>query len=203
MKQNITSNGLLGLPHYRNSRVSMSLAEPLYKNLFTMQITLPQALGADQQSTNLLLEEVTSVTGLNTNKVPGAVEQKYKYASRSFAGGKPNETTVDLTINFNLNLTYDGEDGTPSNFVVKMLRKWTDLIYDPITGRTGLKKDYVADQAVITMQDRAGTPFWQWICYNIFPTKGIDDVGLTYDTPDLVAIQGLTFRCDYFDEIQL
>ena len=203
MKQNITSNGLLGLPHYRNSRVSMSLAEPLYKNLFTMQITLPQAIGADAQSTNLLLEEVTSVTGLNTNKVPGAVEQKYKYASRSFAGGKPNETTIDLTINFNLNLTYDGEDGTPSNFAVKMLRKWTDLIFDPITGRTGLKKDYVADQAVITMQDRAGTPFWQWICYDIFPTKGIDDVGLTYDTPDLVAIQGLTFRCDYFDEIQL
>lgn len=203
MKQNITSNGLLGLPHYRNSRVSMSLAEPLYKNLFTMQITLPQAIGADQQSTNLLLEEVTSVTGLNTNKVPGAVEQKYKYASRSFAGGKPNETTIDLTINFNLNLTYDGKDGTPSNFVVKMLRKWTDLIFDPITGRTGLKKDYVADQAVITMQDRAGTPFWQWICYNIFPTKGIDDVGLTYDTPDLVAVQGLTFRCDYYDEIQL
>lgn len=203
MKQNITSNGLLGLPHYRNSRVSMSLAEPLYKNLFTMQITLPQAIGADAQSTNLLLEEVTSVTGLNTNKVPGAVEQKYKYASRSFAGGKPNETTIDLTINFNLNLTYDGEDGTPSNFAVKMLRKWTDLIFDPITGRTGLKKDYVADQAVITMQDRAGTPFWQWICYNIFPTKGIDDVGLTYDTPDLVAVQGLTFRCDYYDEIQL
>jgi len=203
MKQNITSNGLLGLPHYRNSRVSMSLAEPLYKNLFTMQITLPQAIGADAQSTNLLLEEVTSVTGLNTNKVPGAVEQKYKYASRSFAGGKPNETTIDLTINFNLNLTYDGEDGTPSNFAVKMLRKWTDLIFDPITGRTGLKKDYVADQAVITMQDRAGTPFWQWICYDIFPTKGIDDVGLTYDTPDLVAVQGLTFRCDYYDEIQL
>ena len=203
MKQNITSNGLLGLPHYRNSRVSMSLAEPLYKNLFTMQITLPQAIGADAQSTNLLLEEVTSVTGLNTNKVPGAVEQKYKYASRSFAGGKPNETTIDLTVNFNLNLTYDGEDGTPSNFAVKMLRKWTDLIFDPITGRTGLKKDYVADQAVITMQDRAGTPFWQWICYDIFPTKGIDDVGLTYDTPDLVAVQGLTFRCDYYDEIQL
>jgi hypothetical protein len=84
-----------------------------------------------------------------------------------------------------------------------MLRKWTDLIFDPITGRTGLKKDYVADQAVITMQDRAGTPFWQWICYDIFPTKGIDDVGLTYDTPDLVAVQGLTFRCDYYDEIQL
>ena len=65
MVQDITSNGLLGLPHFRNSRISMGLMEPIYKNLFTVQITLPKALGYDDAATNLFLEEVSKVDGLS------------------------------------------------------------------------------------------------------------------------------------------
>ena len=201
MVQDITSNGLLGLPHFRNSRISMGLMEPIYKNLFTVQITLPKALGYDDAATNLFLEEVTKVDGLDTHKVPGATEQAYKYANRSFASGKPDNTYVDISLDFEVNLQYDGDQ--PTSFLIKTLRKWTDLIYDPLTGRTGLKKDYVADQMVITMQDRAGTPFWQWICYNIFPTKGIGAVPLDYSQGDLLKISGWTLRCAHFDEVQL
>lgn len=199
--QEITSNGLLGLPHYRNSRISKALMEPIYKNFFTVQIDLPAGIGVDEAGTNLFLEEVTKVGGLDTHKVPEATDQKYKFSSRSFANGTPGNTYIDISLDFEVNLDYSG--GTPSNFLIKTIRKWTDLIYDPLTGRCGLKKDYVADQMVITMQDRAGTPYWQWICYNVFPTKGIGDPGLDYNTNDLLKVSGWTLRCDEYDEIQL
>lgn len=201
--QTITSHGLLGLPHFRNSRVSMALMEPIYKNYFTVQITLPEAIGVDEAGTNLFLEEVTSVKGLDTHKVPTATTQDYKYSKRSFAMPTPGDTFIDISLDFECNLAYDGESGTPTNFAIKTVRKWTDLIYDPLTGRTGLKRDYVADQMVITMQDRAGNPYWQWVCYNVFPTKGIGDPGLDYNAGDLFKVAGWTLRCDYYDEIQL
>ena len=199
--QNITSNGLLGLSHFNNSRVSMALMEPVYKNFFTVQIKLPEALGYGDDDTNLFLEEITKVGGLNTHKVEQATTQGYKWAQRSFAQGKPNETTVDITLDFEVNLDYTS--GRPSNFLIKTLRKWTDLVYDPLTGRSGLKKDYVADQMVVTMQDRAGTPFWQWVFYNVFPTTGIGDPGLDYNTTDLLKITGFTLRSDVWSETML
>ena len=42
--QDITSKGLSGLPHFRSSRVSMGMWEPVYQNLFTVAITLPEAI---------------------------------------------------------------------------------------------------------------------------------------------------------------
>lgn len=198
----INSNGLLGLPHYRNSRVSMEMYEPIYKNTFTVQIELPEALNADEQATNLFLEGVTKVGGLDTHKVPEASDQKYKYSSRSFANGTPGNTFIDITLDFEVNLSYDSNN-QPSNYLIKTIRKWTDLIYDPLTGRTGIKREYAAGRMIITMQDRKGTPYWQWICYNVFPTKGIGDPGLDYNASDFLKVSGWTLRCDYFDEIQL
>ena len=98
-----TSKGLIGLPHYDNSRISSELWEPIYNNLFTVQLTLPEALALDTETTNLLLEEVTKVEGLDTNKNPGAVDsQTYKYANRSFAKGKPDNTFIDIKLDFNI-----------------------------------------------------------------------------------------------------
>ena len=179
-----TSPGLLGLPHFQNSRVSMALMEPVYKNFFTVQIKLPEAIGYGEDQTNLFLEEVTKVGGLNTHKVEQAVTQGYKFAQRSFAQGKPNETTVDLTLDFEVNLDYSG--GNPSNFLIKTIRKWTDLVYDPLTGR-----------------DRAGSPFWQWVFYDVFPTTGIGDPGLDYNSTDLLKVTGWTLRADRWSELIL
>ena len=38
------SNGLLGLSHFRNSRVATSLWEPIYQNLFSVQLVPPMGL---------------------------------------------------------------------------------------------------------------------------------------------------------------
>ena len=102
------SNGLIGLSHFKNSRISSDLMEPVYLNIFTVQISLPSAIGATEQDTNLLLEGVQRVGGLDTNKNPGAVTQNYKYAQRSFAGARPENTYIDIDLDFEVNLQYNG-----------------------------------------------------------------------------------------------
>lgn len=193
------SNGLIGLSHFKNSRISSDLMEPVYLNIFTVQISLPSAIGATEQDTNLLLEGVQRVGGLDTNKNPGAVTQNYKYAQRSFAGARPENTYVDIDLDFEVNLQYNGD--TPGNITLKTLRKWSDLIFDPLTGRTGLKKDYIAPNMTVTLQDRAGNPHRQWICFNLFPITQITVPELNYMSQDLYKITGYRLRADYFNEI--
>lgn len=195
------SNGLIGLSHFKNSRISSDLMEPVYLNIFTVQISLPSAIGATEQDTNLLLEGVQRVGGLDTNKNPGAVTQNYKYAQRSFAGARPENTYIDIDLDFEVNLQYNGD--TPSMFIIKTLRKWSDLIFDPLTGRTGLKRDYIAPNMTITQQDRAGNPFHQWVCYNLFPITNITVPELNYMGQDLYKVTGYRLRCDYFSELIL
>ena len=102
---------------------------------------------------------------------------------------------MDIQISFEVNL-----NRTPSAYVLKTLRKWNDLVYDPLTGRTGLKIDYVAPWALITLYDRASNPFWQWKLYNVFPTAKIPPIDLEYNSGDLYKIDGYKLACDSWDE---
>lgn len=196
MADNFTSQGLFGLSHFRNSRASQELFEPVYQNLYTVQIALPPKIGATPEDTNLLLEGITNISGLQSSSFPtNLATQKFKWSERRFAGAKPEKTTMDVVLDFEVNV-----DNTPSVYTVKTLRKWCDLVYDPLTGRTGIKADYVAPWALITLYDRAARPFWQWKLYYVFPMTGIPEVPLDYSNEDVFKIVGFTLACDYWDE---
>ena len=196
MAENFKSQGSYGLSHFKNSRAAQELFEPVYQNLFTIQIALPIGVGSTEENTNLLLENVLRIGGLQSHTFPTSpVAQKYKWATRRFAGAKPDDTTMDLSIDFEVNL-----DKTPSAYVLKTLRKWSDLVYDPLTGRTGLKADYVAPWTLITMYDRAGNPFWQWKLYYVFPIAQITEPTPDYNEEEIYRITGWGLACDYWDE---
>jgi hypothetical protein len=195
------SNGLLGLSHFRNSRVATSLWEPIYQNLFAVSIVPPDGIeDRSDERMNIILEGVQSVGTITASKASSPVEQKYKFATRSYASAVPESTTIDLEIEFMLNVNM--ESGTPDNYTYKFLRQWVDLIYDPLTGHQGIKKDYVAPSITVTMYTRNNLPLWQWIFYYCWPTKGAPQPSLNYTNADLMK-GSMTFRCDWWDECML
>jgi hypothetical protein len=196
MAENFKSKGTFGLPHFRNSRAAQELYEPLYLNLFTVEISLPVGVGSTEENKNLLLENVQQIGGLESNSFPSSpVGQFYKWAERRFAGAKPEKTTMDVTLNFEINL-----NRTPSAYALKTLRRWNDLVYDPLTGRTGIKADYVAPWVLITMYDRAANPYWQWKLYDVFPTTAIPAPELDYQSEEIYRIEGYGLAADSWDE---
>ena len=85
----VSSVGLMGLSHFRTSRVSMEKYEPVYLNLFTVEIELPSKLAVSEADRNLFLEGIKTVKGLQTDAIPDVIQQQYKFADRSFAGSGP------------------------------------------------------------------------------------------------------------------
>lgn len=185
------------------------LYEPVYENLFTVTIQLPRAvselLGSDEDE-KLLLEGVRKVEGLDTQKVPNTVEQKYKFASRRFAASGPTETTLDLNLDFEINVRHQIVDGAatqPSMYTLRILRMWDDLIYDPLTGTQGLKIEYVAPEMEVILHDKKGNPFWLWKCYHVFPNKKFNPPTISYDSKEIYKVTGYGLACDYWDEAML
>lgn len=177
------------LPHYTQSRASSQRYEPIQPNLF--EVTVFSPLGDD---TGLILEQVKTIGGLNNlNPSVDAINQKYKFADRSFAS-MPGQTFMDLTVNFSLNLNEANE-----NYIYNTFRNWYKIIYDPLTGEMGLKKDYVGSM-IIVQYNRAGDIFRKITCKDVFPTGQPDFVDeLSYETPDAVDLT-MTYRCDHWVE---
>lgn len=182
---------MAGLPHYRNSQASMAKYEPLYIAQFEVLLTPPPAVGG----WNLVMEQVLKVDGLDVNKLPEVVEQKYKSAKRSFAGGMNDNTTVDVTLDFEVNL-----DDSNSAYVYKALRQWCDLVYDPLTGRMGLKRDYTGGPMIVNFFNKAGDIYRQVRLASVFPTAPLPKIDTDYNNNDVYRLTGFTLRADYWEE---
>lgn len=180
---------MAGLPHYQNSLFGINKYEPVFLNQFEVLITPPApVLGG-----GILIEQVTSITGLGVDKSGGEASQKYKFARRNYAGATPAATGFDLGINFTVNL-----NDANSMYVFKTLRQWTDLIYNPLTGAMGLKRDYTGT-IVISIFNKQGDVFRRITCRDCFPTTAINAMDLDYSQGTLYAIN-LTWAVDYWDD---
>ena len=177
------------LPHYTQSRASSQRFEPIQPNLFELTVFSP--LGDD---TGLILEQVISIGGLNAlNPSIDPIMQKYKFADRSYAG-MPGQTFVDLPVNFTLNLNDANE-----NYIYNTFRNWYKVIYDPLTGEMGLKKDYVGSM-ILVQYNRAGDIYRKITFKDVFPIGQIDFVDeMNYATQDAVELT-MTYRCDHWVE---
>jgi hypothetical protein len=182
---------MAGLPHYQNSLYSINKYEPVYLNQFEVTVIPPPAVAGGQ----ILLEQVVNVTGLDVDKNPGFVFQKYKFAKRNYAGGKPDKTSLDLGVRFTVNL-----DDANSMYVFKTLRQWTDLIYNPLTGAMGIKQDYTGT-IVISIFNKNGNVFRRITCRDCFPLKAIDPMELDYLNGTTLYEINMAWAVDYWEDL--
>ena len=190
----------MALSHYKNSHAAVNKWEVVNPSLFEVTIIPPAAaLGAsglnNDQMTTLFLEHVRSIGGLDgLNPTVGTAVQKFKQAERHYAGG-PESTHLELNVVFSLNLNDANE-----NYIYTAIRKWRDIIYNPATGASGLKKDY-AGSMVIVEYNRDGSIWRKVICSDVFPTGQPTGMGeKNYDNVNEANELSCTFICDVWDE---
>jgi hypothetical protein len=184
---------MAGLSHYQNSLSGINKFEPVYLNQFEVTILPPGAVAGGE----ILLQHVTKVSGLSLDKNPGVVSQKYKFAKRNYAGPKPDNTFMDLKLSFTVNLNDDN-----SMYVFKTLRQWGDLIYNPLTGAMGLKKDYTGT-IVVSIFNKQGDVFRRITCRDCYLTSPLAPMNLNYLSTDVYKIEDLTWAVDYWDDLFL
>jgi hypothetical protein len=191
---------MAGLPHYTNSQAAIQLYEPVYLNQFEVIINTPAGV---QQLPGLngeliLTQQVKAISGMTVDIQPaGPVEQFYKFATRRYAGGEPSQTDMDLTMEFEVNLNESN-----SMTVYKTLRQWSDLIYNPLTGAMGLKRDYVGSM-VISIFNKQGDVFRRIRIPVCFISTPIPALELDYDQGSNIYSISISWKCDYWEDLFL
>lgn len=182
---------MAGLPHWDNSQAARNYYEPIFQNQFEVIITPPVAI---IENVELLVEHVLTVKGLPEFLTAGSTIQHYKFAKRAYADGVPDNTLTKLEMTFEVNLNEEN-----NMYVYNTLRGWSDLIYDPLTGRQGLKKDYVGE-IYIAIFNKAQDIFREWRFKPAFLSKGLSPLNLDYTNINQVYKITAEFLCDAYKE---
>jgi len=192
---------MAGLPHFKNSQVGQQLFEPLYLNQFTVIINPPSSI--NNTATNaLLVEHVKKISGLPEQAgTGGTVDQMFRFSKRYFAGAKPKDTGAKLTIDFEVNLNNANE-----MYVYNLWRAWANLVYDPLTGRQGLKKDYAPAGAsvYVGVHNRAGDVYREFTFSPVFvygDTSLVGEMALDYGS-DAIYTASFTLQADSYTEVR-
>jgi hypothetical protein len=188
---------MAGLPHYTSSKASINKFEPVFLNQFEVTISPPTAVVPPQGnpgSGNILLEQVTKVSGLQVDQNAGETTQQFKFAKRYYAGAAPQKTGLDVDIEFEVNL-----DDNNSMYVFKVLRQWSDLIYNPLTGAMGLKTNYTGN-ILINVFNKSGDVFRKINLKDCFPMSPITEMGLNYTQTGIYKLN-VTWAVDYFEDV--
>lgn len=192
---------MAGLPHFKNSTAGPGKYEPIYLNQFEVIITPPPAVsGKIGFGNNLMLEHVLKVTSLPEYAGSGSavVIQNYKFSQRTYAPAKPAQTYHQFTIDFEVNL-----NNTNDMYIYNALRAWADLIYNPLTGRQGLKTDYADASIQVTQFNRAGLIFRDFMFSPVFigPNKMTETV-LDYTSEGIYKL-AVQFTADSYTESRI
>ncbi|CAB4175595.1 hypothetical protein UFOVP1247_235 [uncultured Caudovirales phage] len=186
---------MAGLPYWTNSAAAINYYEPIFQNQFEVVLTPPAVIGGANVA--LLVEHVTKLSGLPEINSSGTLaEQKYKFATRSYAGSIPDKTTCDLALTFTVNLNTENDA-----YVYNILRAWNDIVYNPLTGSQGLKRDYVGQMSVFA-SNKTGEIFREWSFPSIIPNSALKAIELDYVAPEVYEAT-MTYRADFWTETRV
>ena len=130
------------MPHVLNVQAGANKWDPVNNAVYEVYFTLPDGIKAEFAADEAILtEQVISVSGLNgLDKTTGQGKQTFLGASVSFQEPVINDTFIEFTIEFNLNLR-----NKTDNFVHKLFRAWEQLNYNLADGTRTLKSQYCSD----------------------------------------------------------
>ena len=177
---------MAGLPHFTNSKAAINNYEPVFLNQFEVIINPPAGILDATTAFNgegILAQQVKSITGLAVDIAPAqTINQNYKFATRRYAGGEPSQSDMALTMEFEVNL-----NDANSMSVYKILRQWSDLIYNPLTGAMGIKADYVGSIS-ISIFNKRGDVFRRIRIPSCFLSEAINPMELDYEQATIYTI---------------
>lgn len=182
----------MALPHYSEDQTQKKGKnfEPVQANLFEVTILPPDGVAGQE----LLLQHVNTIGGLaGLHKDVAAISQKYKFATRSFAG-MVDDTSLEIVINFSLNLNDSNQA-----YLYKTLRQWYRAQYNPETGEMGLKKNYVGT-IVIVQFNREGDIWRKITLDDCFIISGLGFTEqLDYSSAEVQTLE-ITWKSDVYAE---
>jgi len=187
---------MAGLPHWDNSVAAVNNYEPIFQNQFELVINTPAGVTNSDPNNGILLEQILSVSGLPEYLTQGTTTQYYKFAKRAYSAAVPNETLVNLDVKFEVNLNEEN-----SMYAYNTLRAWGDLIYDPLTGSQGLKRDYVGSMSLVIF-NKAGDIFREYQFINAFLKEPLNAITLDY-TQNSIYQMTAKFVCDTYRETSI
>ena len=178
-----------GLPHFSNADPAIKNYEPLYLNQFEVIITPP----ATVKGTDILIQHVKKVAGLPELTPVGVVEQFYKFAKRTYAAAKPEDTTAEITIDFEVNLNEANE-----MYIYNTFRQWANIIFNPMTGGQGLKRDYAGEMTIL-IANKAQDVYREFRFKPVYLMDKLKEMELDYVSEDIYILT-VKFKADAWKE---
>ena len=185
------------LPHITNVQAGMDRWDPMHESIFEIDFTVPYVMQGEYNTDEMLIlsQQVLSVNGLDQlNKTITLYKQKYLGVDVAFFNPILDDTSVDFSITFNLNLRNQIDA-----YVFKLFKQWLNLIYNMSTGVIPLIAQARSESLKILEANRDGTVWRQVIIKNVIITgiKGMDKLEYSSSEPRTLEV---SFHGDFWDE---
>lgn len=192
----------MALPHLQNSQAGRGKWDPVHKSIFEVRFSLPKCLqdgskfGFSQEDLELLPEHILSIQGLDAiSKTPTVSSQKFMGVDRSYVQTGLDNTRVELTCKFTLNLRNDTD-----NIIYRIFRAWGSLGYDLNTGSRALKRDYCAEWMSIAIANRQGDVYHSIVFKDVMINGAISAIDTLEYTQGEAAELEVKFVSDWWEE---
>lgn len=181
------------LAHFTNIDSHNRLWEPVHKNLYEIDFTLPASLQG-QEYENLLMENAITVN-LPAYPQLATQSQRFKYSTRLFV--MMPETTSKDDINITFNLLKNDEHQI---FVFRKLKDWYDLSWNNETGELNYKAT-TTGTITVNVHDKDGIIIRRVIYHNSVCRgfTGFEDLSWD-DTGTIMGPLNVTFAADYWED---
>jgi hypothetical protein len=184
------------LPHFTNIQTGTKLEEVVYKNLFEVQILLPDVLQAiyPVETANVLLLQNTVSFTLPTYPTIATIQQRFKYSTRLYMGLPESTSQTDVKLDFNMNVNDKKQIETWN-----VMKTWYDLVWNNENGTVNYKKNMVGT-LIGYLHDKEGE-ILRRITYHNCQIKSIAgwDGDINWESTENAKLSA-TWASDYFED---